>query len=181
MAFGNATIGDLKKIAGGGGGGTKDYTELINKPSINGVELLAGTNIGKLSGDIKVSLSAIDNVSLTTPTNAQALLFDALTSKWKNGNVRGFEVTDVTSDILDSTKGIDMTQFQAISFVVKDQLQQIGTSGLFKISDINNNDRLITYNGNLYSTYDVHKNDNILYLTKSPDGQPVDAYKIYAY
>jgi hypothetical protein len=40
MAFGNATKGDLKKIAGGGGGGgTTNYSELSNKPQINGVTL----------------------------------------------------------------------------------------------------------------------------------------------
>lgn len=102
MAFGNATIGDLKKIAGGGGGGggTDDYTKLTNKPSINGVELLGDSNIGKLSGNIKVTLSALDNVSLTSPTNAQTLLFDSLTNKWKNGTVGGVSITPI--DVTDN-------------------------------------------------------------------------------
>lgn len=40
MAFGNATKGYVKKHSGGGGGGgTSNYSELSNKPQINGVTL----------------------------------------------------------------------------------------------------------------------------------------------
>lgn len=40
MAFGNATKGYvLKHSGGGGGGGTTNYSELSNKPQINGVTL----------------------------------------------------------------------------------------------------------------------------------------------
>lgn len=40
MAFGNATKGYVKSHSGGGGGGgTTNYSELSNKPSINGVTL----------------------------------------------------------------------------------------------------------------------------------------------
>ncbi len=38
MAFGNATKGYVKKHSGGGGG-TTNYSELTNKPQINGVTL----------------------------------------------------------------------------------------------------------------------------------------------
>lgn len=56
MAFGNATIGDLKKIAGGGGGGgTSDYSQLSNKPSINGVTLTGN----KTSADLNISSGGI--------------------------------------------------------------------------------------------------------------------------
>lgn len=100
MAFGNATIGDLKKFAGGGGGGgTKDYTQLNNKPSINGVELLAGTEIGKLSGNIKVGISALDNVNITNAVGGQTLLLNAISGKWENGSVSGgLNYTDVTAN-----------------------------------------------------------------------------------
>ena len=63
MAFGNATIGDLKKIAGGGGGGgTSDYSQLSNKPSINGV-MLTGN---KTSADLHIEtggISFVDKIS----------------------------------------------------------------------------------------------------------------------
>lgn len=95
MAFGNATIGDLKKIAGGGGGGAKDYNSLSNKPSINGTELLAGTEIGKLSGNIKVGISALDNVSITNAVGGQALLLNALSGKWENGNISNVTITSL--------------------------------------------------------------------------------------
>lgn len=40
MAFGNATKGYVKSHSGGGGGsGTTNYSELTNKPQINGVTL----------------------------------------------------------------------------------------------------------------------------------------------
>lgn len=40
MAFGNATKGYVRKHSGGGGGGgTTNYSELSNKPQINGVTL----------------------------------------------------------------------------------------------------------------------------------------------
>lgn len=40
MAFGNATKGYVRAHnSGGGGGGTSDYSQLSNKPSINGVTL----------------------------------------------------------------------------------------------------------------------------------------------
>ena len=40
MAFGNATKGYVRAhSSGGGGGGTSDYSQLSNKPSINGVTL----------------------------------------------------------------------------------------------------------------------------------------------
>ena len=54
MAFGNATKGDLKKISGGGGsGGTSNYNDLSNKPSINGVTLSGN----KSSSDLHISAS----------------------------------------------------------------------------------------------------------------------------
>lgn len=85
MAFGNATKGYVKKHGGsGGGGGTTDYEDLLNKPSINGVELLGDKKIGTLSGDIKMTLSDVSNMNLSNVANAQTLIFNALTQKWEN-------------------------------------------------------------------------------------------------
>lgn len=85
MAFGNATKGYCKKHGGsGGGGGTTDYEALLNKPSINGVELLGDKKIGTLSGDIKMTLSDISNMNLSNVANSQTLIFNALNKKWEN-------------------------------------------------------------------------------------------------
>ena len=85
MAFGNATKGYVKKHGGsGGGGGTTNYEELLNKPSINGVELLGDKKIGTLSGDIKMTLSDVSNINLSNVANAQTLIFNALNQKWEN-------------------------------------------------------------------------------------------------
>ena len=51
MAFGNATKGYVKKHSGGGGGGTTNYSELSNKPQINGVTL----DGNKTSEDLGIS------------------------------------------------------------------------------------------------------------------------------
>lgn len=51
MAFGNATKGYVRAHnSGGGGGGTFDYSQLSNKPSINGV-ILSGN---KTSSDLGI-------------------------------------------------------------------------------------------------------------------------------
>lgn len=51
MAFGNATKGYVKKHSGGGGGGgTTNYSELSNKPQINGVTL----DGNKTSADLNI-------------------------------------------------------------------------------------------------------------------------------
>lgn len=49
MAFGNATKGYVKKHSGGGGG-TSNYNDLSNKPSINGVTLTGN----KTSEDLNI-------------------------------------------------------------------------------------------------------------------------------
>lgn len=52
MAFGNATKGYVKKHSGGGGsGGTSNYNDLSNKPSINGVTLTGN----KTSADLGIA------------------------------------------------------------------------------------------------------------------------------
>ena len=52
MAFGNATKGYVRaNSSGGGGGGTSDYSQLTNKPSINGVTLSGN----KSSSDLHIT------------------------------------------------------------------------------------------------------------------------------
>ena len=56
MAFGNATKGYVRAhSSGGGGGGTSDYSQLSNKPSINGVSLIGN----KTSADLNISSGGI--------------------------------------------------------------------------------------------------------------------------
>lgn len=185
MAFGNATKGYVRSHAGGGGGGgTKDYESLLNKPSINGVELLGDKSIGSLNGNIQVKLSDIANTNLNNVQNAQTLLYNALSQKWENGNVpAGFNMNNVTTDALDSTKGIDITQYSAISFTYKDTAvpAQTVASGLYLISDLSDGERLLQSTTNNYCAYDVHISNGKLYLTKSPDGTPMNILNVYAY
>ena len=166
MAFGNATIGDLKKIAGGGGGGggTKDYPQLNNKPSINGVELLGDLTIGKLSGNIKVTLSALDNVSLTSPTNAQTLLFDSLTKTWKNATpTTGISFVDKISDI---GTGIPLADINAGLLLVATDSSARRISGIFTKADILDNAEYVFGYSNEYSNNKFNVSDNVLTITK---------------
>lgn len=164
MAFGNATIGDLKKLAGSGGGGsTSDYSQLTNKPSINGVELLAGTEIGKLSGDIKVGISALDNVNITNAVDGQTLLLNALSGKWENGNSRGFSLTDIKTAIT-TGDGVDLTTINAFIIVGKDTYNRL-YSDIIPASLIDNGTKLmtaystdITYKTYLVTTFSVVSN-----------------------
>ena len=67
MAFGNATKGYVKKHSGsGGGGGTSNYNDLSNKPSINGVTLSGN----KTSEDLNIkSVRTFEYVGTGTNTN----------------------------------------------------------------------------------------------------------------
>lgn len=118
MAFGNATKGYVKAHAGGGGGGgTSNYEQLLNKPSINGVELLGDKSIGSLSGNIQVKLSDIANTNLSNVQNAQTLLYNALSQKWENGTpASSFGYTDITSTY---ANGIDISNINGLMFIIR--------------------------------------------------------------
>ena len=146
MAFGNATKGDLKKISGGGGsGGTTNYNDLSNKPSINGVTLSGN----KTSSDLQISGS--------------------------------ITIDDITTDILDSTKKVDVTEYKAFWFLYQDTANPVQTisSGMYVMSAMTDGMRLLCSTTNNYCVYDVHVASGEIYLTKSPDGTPMDIYKVY--
>ena len=53
------TTGKWREYSSGGGGGTSDYSDLTNKPSINGVELLGNKTVGLLSTNIQINADKI--------------------------------------------------------------------------------------------------------------------------
>lgn len=122
MAFGNATKGYVKAHAGGGGGGgTSNYEQLLNKPSINGVELLGDKSIGSLSNNIQVKLSDIANTNLHNVQNAQTLLYNALSRKWENGSpAEGLTITPATvTEVSTNRFNVDTEGATALIFVGK--------------------------------------------------------------
>lgn len=122
MAFGNATKGYVKAHAGGGGGGgTKNYESLLNKPSINGVELLGDKLVGHLSGNIQVKLSDIANTNLNNVQNAQTLLYNALSQKWENGSAAGgLTITQATvTEVSNNRFNVDIEGANALIFIGK--------------------------------------------------------------
>ena len=181
MAFGNATIGDLKKYAGGGGGGTTDYSHLENKPSINGVELLAGSTIGKLSSDIKVGLSSLDNVNITNAVNGQTLLLDSLSGTWKNGTLSSVTVTTLytASDTTQATT-IELSESYAnYDFIIvqgfySDSSNRYAQSAVFSklmLDDILNNGGYFGISNNVgYLGYTLTDNDTLSKYGSSGSG-----------
>lgn len=78
MAFGNATKGYVKSHSGGGGGGgTTNYSELSNKPQINGVTLDGNKTSEELNiGGVSFKNGVIDNESHTiTMSNLEKIAF----------------------------------------------------------------------------------------------------------
>lgn len=116
MAFGNATKGYVRSHAGGG---TTDYEALLNKPSINGVELLGDKLVGSLSGNIQVKLSDIANTNLSNVQNAQTLLYNALSQKWENGAAGGITRTQLNQTPITTTgsTGINIGDYKYIEVV----------------------------------------------------------------
>lgn len=58
--------------SGGGGGGTSDYTQLSNKPQVNGVTLTGN----KSSSDLGITLGSLGGVPTTRTVNSKALSSD---------------------------------------------------------------------------------------------------------
>lgn len=93
MAFGNATKGYIRQHSGGGGGGTSNYNDLSNKPSINGVELTGNKtsdqlNIGGLSfvdriSDVStgIALADISNGILLVSTDSSSRRISGIYTK----------------------------------------------------------------------------------------------------
>lgn len=94
MAFGNATKGYVKKHSGGGGGGgTTNYSELSNKPQINGVTLSGN----KTSTDLNITEGT---VTVTTDSSTgETRVIDSDTSA-------DFKITPSTTDLTAGTSSL---------------------------------------------------------------------------
>ncbi len=87
-------------FASGGGGGTDDYEDLENKPSINGVELSGD----KSTGDLGIEFNDLDDVDMTGVTDGQVPTWDASAQKYKPGT---------PSSGNDNAKRVDLTSIIA--------------------------------------------------------------------
>ena len=142
MAFGNATKGYVRAhSSGGGGGGTSDYSQLTNKPSINGVTLSGN----KTSSDLHI----------------------------------GATITDVSSDIIDSSIGININDYDLLVIDALDSIAQ-QFSGVFVCDSLVDGQKIMSSTTNNYFVEVCHISNNILYLTKNDIGNPVDIKHVYA-
>ncbi len=66
-------------------GGTMDYTELHDKPEING-NVLTGD---KSTSDLGIALTGLADVAISSPTASQFLKYDDVLGKWVNGSGGG--------------------------------------------------------------------------------------------
>ena len=112
---------------GGGGGGTGDYPDLTNKPSINGVELLGNKVIGLLSTNIQVDSDKIGYNNLTsglTATNVKSAI-DELKSDIDNVPTNP-DADDVSYD--NTTSGMTADDVQGAIDELKSDIDDITAS-----------------------------------------------------
>ena len=124
MAFGNATKGYVKKHSGGGGGGgTTNYSELSNKPQINGVTLDGNkTSVDLNIGGVSFKDGVINNeLKTVTLNNLEKIAFIF----FKNGD-NNFSVT-VSKNQLDAIGG-GVIRFAYVSSSGSNQTIQISAS-----------------------------------------------------
>ena len=145
-----------------GGGGSNDYPDLTNKPSINGVELLGNKVIGLLSTNIQVDSDKIGYDNLTSElsaTNVKSAI-DELKSDIDNIQVTP-DADDVSYD--NTTSGMTATDVQGAIDELKSDISQSsgkGQSGTGTNSEIFNDYTNNTASGN-YSHAEGYDNDAI--------------------
>lgn len=142
-----------QNIETGGGGGTSDYPDLTNKPSINGVELLGNKVIGLLSGNIQVDSDKIGYNNLTSglqATNVKGAI-DELKSDIDNIQVTP-DATDVGYD--NTTSGLTADNVQeAIDEVVGNVYTKAQIDGKVTVSTVDIGEGATLPTGNLYIVY----------------------------
>lgn len=136
-----------------GSGGTSDYPDLTNKPSINGVQLLGNKVIGLLSGNIQVGADKIgfnNTSSGLSSANVQTALVELATDV---SNIpTSYDADDISYD--NTSSGMVATNVQtAINEVVSNVYTKAEIDGKVTISstDISEGSSLAT--GNLYIVY----------------------------
>lgn len=116
-----------QNIETGGGGGTGDYPDLTNKPSINGVELLGNKVIGLLSTNIQVDSGKIGYNNLTSglsATNVKSAI-DELKSDIDNIQVTP-DADDVSYD--NTTSQMTATDVQGAIDELKSDIDDVTAS-----------------------------------------------------
>lgn len=119
--------GTWQDIETGGGGGSSDYPDLTNKPSINGVELLGNKVIGLLSTNIQVDSDKIGYDNLTSglsATNVKSAL-DELKS-----NIDNIQVTPDADDVSynNTTSQMSATDVQGAIDELKSDIDNVTAS-----------------------------------------------------
>lgn len=143
MAFGNATKGYVRAhSSGGGGGGTSDYSQLSNKPSINGVTLTGnktGSELGIGGATVTVlyeadSTSQAATIELTESyANFDFLAIQGYYSDSSNRYAQSsLYYKDTLDDILESGGYFGIVNnvgYLGYTFVDADSLTKYGGSG----------------------------------------------------
>lgn len=88
------TTGKWREFSGGSGG-TDDYPDLTNKPSINGVELLGNKTVGLLSTNIQINADKIGYSGTVSGASTAKEAIEALQSS----------ISDITASTTDITAG----------------------------------------------------------------------------
>lgn len=106
-------INGVEYDIGGGGGGTTDYTDLDNKPKINGIELSGNKTTAQLGIEIPTKTSDLENDSGflddTDTEEAETLAIDDAVTEDSTNLITSGAVFDVVGDIeaaLNAIRGV---------------------------------------------------------------------------
>lgn len=161
----------------GGGGGTSDYPDLTNKPSINSVTLSGN----KTTSDLNISyadltnkptipdeISDLSDVTLANLANGDTLKWDATNSKWVNGQGGGASAledltdTDITSpangDVLKYDSTNDEWINSPITSVNDEELTLAQYNDLPQAQKMNGKNYFITDGNSSPTVFSVQKN-----------------------
>ena len=88
--------------AGGGSGGTSDYDELTNKPTVNGVTLSGNKTTADLGIAIPSVIDDLTDVNFDNLADGQLLAYDSTNQEWTNVNPGAGSVSEL-GDVGDVT------------------------------------------------------------------------------
>lgn len=156
--------------SGGGGGGTSNYNDLTNKPSINSVTLSGNKSLA----DLGIVIPTVNNSTITIQKNGTTV--DSFTTNASSGKTINISVptktTDLTNDaVFDYSDVLAITSTSDATYT--GILNCIGYNIPFKIQHVSG-DVLIyevikTHSGHHYDSFQYIDDDNILHIIEMTD------------
>ena len=136
---------NVREALSGGGGGTSDYTQLTNKPQING-----NTLTGNMStSDIGITIPTVNNATLTIQKNGTTV--NTFTANASSNVTANITVPTQTSDLTNNSGFIDNTVNNLTNYTLSSALSTVATSGSY--NDLSNTPTIPTVNNGKLTFY----------------------------